>query len=246
MRKSNLRFLNSFALHILAMFLMLIDHMWGTVMSGNMWMTNVGRLAFPIFAFMLVEGFFHTKNLKKYFLRLFLGALISEIPFNLMLGGYWRDPYDQNVMWTFLLALLCMTVCEKIKQWNRYAAIPLGAAVFLAGTVLGFLTFVDYYGYGILMVGVFYFFRGNTLWKMVLQAAGLYLINVVLFGGMMIDVSLFGHTFEVVQQGFAVLALLPIWLYNGEKGPGGKVFQAVCYFFYPVHILVLSLMALYL
>jgi len=243
-KKLNFSFINSFWLHIIAMAIMLIDHMWGTVMRGNMWMTDLGRLAFPIFAFMLVEGFFHTKSLKKYFIRLLIGAVISEIPFNLMMGGVIFDPYEQSVMCTFLLAFGCMALTELVKKKNKYLAIPCGILIFLLGTAIAFLTFVDYYGYGILTVGLFYAFRGKKWWQMVIQAVGMYLINVTLFGGMIIDVNIFGHSFEVVQQGFAVLSLIFIWLYNGKKGPGGKKFQYFCYLFYPVHILILSLIAL--
>ena len=57
--------ISSFGLHLLAMGLMLCDHLWATVVPGNDWLTCIGRLAFPIFAFMTVEGYFHTKNLKK-------------------------------------------------------------------------------------------------------------------------------------------------------------------------------------
>ena len=63
---------------------MLCDHLWGISVRGNDWLTCVGRLAFPIFAFMIVEGYFHTKNLKKYVLRLLFFAVISEIPYPIL------------------------------------------------------------------------------------------------------------------------------------------------------------------
>ena len=75
----------SMSLHIMAMIFMLFDHLWGTIVPGNDWMTCIGRISFPIFAFMIVEGYFNTKNLKKYIKRLFIFAIISEIPFNLAL-----------------------------------------------------------------------------------------------------------------------------------------------------------------
>lgn len=259
MKHRNIRFINSSVLHIIAMGLMLLDHMWGTVMQGNDWMTNIGRLTFPIFAFMIVEGYFHTHNLKRYFIRLLVGAVISEIPFNLMLGGYWIDPFNQNVMWTLMIGLLCIHLSEKFRkkihnkkaeksgtasEKTSFLEIIVALPVFAVGALLALATFVDYSYYGVLMVGVFYVFRGRKWYQMLGQLVGMFLINWVLFKGMVIDVNLFGHTFEIVQQGLAVFGLIPVWLYNGKKGFGGKKFQLICYLYYPVHILVLSLIAL--
>lgn len=95
-------------LHILAMALMLCDHMWAALFPAAEWLTCLGRLAFPIFSFLLAEGFFHTHNLRRYLLRLLLGAVLSEIPFNLMYSGSVFYPFHQNVLWTFLLSLLLM------------------------------------------------------------------------------------------------------------------------------------------
>ena len=102
--------ISSFALHILAMTLMLCDHLWATLLPGQEWLTCIGRMAFPIFAFMIVEGYFHTSNVRKYILRLFAFAIISEVPFNLFYGSSVIFPFHQNVLWTFLIAVLSVTL----------------------------------------------------------------------------------------------------------------------------------------
>ena len=95
----------SASLHIMAMIFMLCDHLWGTIVPGNDWLTCIGRIAFPIFAFMIVEGYYHTNNLKKYVQRLLCFAIISEIPFNLALGSSLFYPIHQNVLWSFLISI---------------------------------------------------------------------------------------------------------------------------------------------
>lgn len=126
--------------------------------STNEGRPGVGRLAFPIFAFMIVEGYYHTHDLRKYVIRLLIGAVLSEIPFNLMYGGSIFYPYHQNVLWTFLLSLECIVLIEKSKKRGRlWLTIPVAVVVTILGTALGFVTMVDYFGFGVLIVLVFYF-----------------------------------------------------------------------------------------
>lgn len=103
-------------LRLLAIVLMLTDHIWATFMVFGDWMTYIGRLAFPIFAFQIVEGFVHTSNLKKYILRLLVFAVITEIPFNLFCSSSWFYPYHQNVLFTLLLGLLAIAVIDKARN----------------------------------------------------------------------------------------------------------------------------------
>ena len=77
---------------------MLLDHLWAMVVPGNQWMTYAGRLAFPIFAFQITEGFLHTSNFRRYALRLLAFACLSEIPFDLMYASTAFNPFHQNVM----------------------------------------------------------------------------------------------------------------------------------------------------
>lgn len=241
MKKYNI---SSAGLHILAMFFMLLDHLWATVVPGNEWLTCAGRLAFPIFAFLIAEGAVYTRDLKKYMGRLLIAALISEIPFNLMCSGRIFYPIHQNVLWTFLIALCLIRWNEKLRDaglWRRLIRFGLSL---LAGFLLGTVTFVDYYGYGIMMVLVFWFFRGRSWWQILGQIIGLYWINVELMGGLVYEFEVLGRVWVLHQQGLALLALIPIWLYNGRKGFDRPWFRRFCYLFYPAHMIVLYLMAL--
>ncbi len=232
--------LTAAVLHIIAMTLMLMDHLWATLLPAREWLTCAGRVAFPIFAFMAVEGYFHTRSFKKYILRMLLFAVLSEIPFDLMYGGTWFYPVHQNVLWTFLLGLLGVWLMEQVrKKGKTWMYLLVCILVVPAGLVLGTLCMVDYYGVGVLTVFVFYFLHGRKWWCFLGQLAALYWLNVELLGGLMYPVQLFGMEFELCQQGLALLALIPIWLYRGRQGYRSKPFQYLCYAFYPVHMLLL-------
>ena len=146
-------------------------------------------------------------------------------------------------MFAFCLALLLLRLVDK--AWERSWWQGICVAVFggCLGYGLGFLTFVDYYGYGILMVLVFWL-AGKVRLGWLLELAALAYINLELIGGMSYVLTLWGREGWVPQQVFALLALIPIWLYNGQRGPGGKKWQYFGYAFYPAHILALALLAL--
>jgi hypothetical protein len=236
--------ISSEALHMIAMALMLLDHLWASVAASQYWMTCVGRIAFPIFAFMAVEGYAHTHNLRRYLLRLLAFALISEIPFDLFCEGVVFYPFHQNVIWTFLLGLCGIWLIEKVRQKGSLAlTILVSLLVIVLCNLLGTILMVDYYGAGVLTVLGFYFFRGEKWWQRLGQLAALFWINFEMLGGRVFPITLLGIGFEFPQQGLALLALLPIWLYRGRKGSGGKAFQYLCYAFYPVHMLILALIS---
>lgn len=248
MRKT-IRFeITSAALHILAMALMLCDHLWGTIVPGNDWLTCIGRLAYPIFAFMIVEGYCHTKNLKKYVLRLLIFALISEIPFNLVTGGMPFNPGHQNVLWTFLIAIGVIWLNERAAKKGRrlWLRILIAVSTVAAGALIGLVTMVDYYHVGVLTVLVFYFFRGRKWWCYLGQFACLVFLNFEMLGGFGYVFNIFGREVFFARQGLAVLALIPIWLYRGKQGYYNKVMKYVYYVFYPAHLLLLGLIALVL
>ncbi len=235
-----LKFINSNALKILAMAFMLLDHLWATIIPDNQWMTCVGRLAFPIFAFMISEGYVHTSDFKKYTKRLLIFGLISEIPFNLMSTGSFIYPFHQNVMFTLALGLLSIREIDRFKQ---NAGVKSGlfcllkVALFL---LIGTVGFVDYGAMGILVIIAFYIFR-DIKFGWALQLAALIMLFIVTFKGQGFDLTLAGHGFFFPIQGFGVLAMIPIGLYNGKKGANSKILKHAFYWFYPVHMAVIYL-----
>ena len=231
--------ISALTLKLLAMVFMLLDHLWATVWSVP-WFTVIGRLAFPIFAFQIAEGFFLTSDRRRYMRRLLVFALISEIPFNLMLADSVFYPLHQNVMFTFLIALLLMQWMEK-QRGNLLRFVGVSVVCVLLAMVLGLVTFVDYYHYGVLIVLLFYWTRGMKFGWLVQLAGMLYICDAM--AGLVYPITLFGQTVEIGQQMFAVLALVPIWLYNGQKGYSSKAVQLACYWFYPVHLAVLYVLS---
>ncbi len=234
----------SFSLHIMAMVFMLCDHLWGASFVNHDVFTCIGRLAFPIYAFMIVEGYFHTKNLKKYVMRLFLFALISEIPFNLVMGSRAFFPIHQNVLWSFLISIGLIHWNEKAKGKPAWKRILVAIATVLIAYIGGIITFVDYYNAGILMVLTFYLFRGKKWWHYLGQLLCLWYINCEMLAGFGYEVNLFGTTRFIARQGIALLALIPIWLYRGKQGYHSKTLQYIYYGFYPVHLLLLGIIKL--
>lgn len=237
--------ITSFGLHILAMVFMLCDHLWGTIVPGNDWLTCVGRISFPIFAFMIVEGYFHTKDLKKYVKRLLFFAILSEIPFNLAMGSRVFYPIHQNVLWSFLISIGLIHWNENAKTsekiWKR---LIVAVITVVLGYLAGLLTMVDFYHAGILTVLVFYFTKNLGWLKYFLQTVLLWYINMELLGGYGYEVEILGKIHFITRQGFALLALIPIWLYEGKQGPYNKVIKNIYYWFYPVHLLILGILKL--
>lgn len=232
-----LKCINALELKLLAMALMLCDHMWATVLPDIGWISNLGRLAFPIFAFQIVEGFYQTHDRKKYIRRMLVFALISEIPFDLMTSGVWFYPFHQNVMVTFLIGLLMLSWMERVRGtlWKYLLVSAICAALSI---VLGSIVMADYFQFGLLTVLLFYWTR-NWKYGWVVQLAGMIWIHGIYMGSLELTMHLFGQTFVIPQQGLAVLSLIPIWMYNGKQGYHSKPVQYACYAFYPVHMLIL-------
>lgn len=226
------RGLDGGALKGIAAALMLTDHVGAILLPEVLALRCVGRLAFPIFAFFIAEGYAHTRDFGRYFRRLAFFAVVSEIPFNLENGAIF-DPARQNVLWTFCLALLTLRGLEALgreRGFGRWAGCGL---VLAAGFAAGELLRTDYGGWGVVTVALLYLCRDGRfarLWLLLAMAAvnglGMGSLTMPVFGG------------EMPIQLFAVAALPVIWLYNGQAGPKGL--RRAFYVFYPAHLLVLE------
>ena len=213
-------------LKILACVTMLVDHA-ALLFGGSPWLRVIGRLAFPIYCFLLTEGIRHTRDVRRYLSRLLFAAIVSEPIYDLVLYpcvGIWQH---QNVLWTLALGctmLWCMTMIHK----------PVAKlAVMLLFALAAQLVRASYGSSGIYMIALFALCRGMPEGKWVL-AAGLLVINWLMGS---FTVSVFG--LDVPVQLFAELALVPIFLYSGEKRTRLKAVSWGFYLFYPAHLLLL-------
>ena len=227
----------SFSLHILAMLFMFIDHAGVILFPKVAILRCIGRLAFPIFAFLAVEGFFYTKNLKKYISRFFIWAIISEIPYNLLKTGTIKDFAHRNVLWTFLFGIILIYIIDTIRK--RYGdGIILLISLFLVIPVsyaYSILVCADYRYAGIFTMFVFYLFRGNGHLNRICQFIALFVINTFLLSRSRVILG----SIILPWQPLALFALIPIWLYKGKQGYRNKFVKFFNYAFYPLHIIVL-------
>ena len=223
-------------LKLVACITMLIDHVGATLVyqiclsSYDMaWfhlynmMRLIGRMAFPIFCFLLVEGAHYTRNPKKYAARLAFGAVLAEIPFDIaFFGGV--TLYHSSVMLTLLLGFAMIQAMKKLEGfWKIAVILPFYVAAELLGT--------DYGGHGILIIAMLALTRGVTYEK----PLRLVLLPVLLWFGATISYGRISVPMEV----FGLVGVPLMFSYQGRKVTASKAVQWGFYLFYPVHIAVL-------
>lgn len=207
----NIQYLDSFQLKCIAIVSMALDHTGAVLYPSQIWLRCLGRIAFPIFCFLIVEGFFHTHDVRRYMGRLGVFALISEIPYDLAFRGVPLEYAHQNVFFTLLIGIGMMVLLERNREW------PVKAVILLLAMWLAVLIRSDYNFRGILLIFVFYIFH-ESRWLAV-TAGGFW-----------------NFLYQGVIQKYGVLSVLPLALYNGERGRKMKYFF---YIFYPAHLLLL-------
>lgn len=207
----------SWGLKWIALLTMLIDHIGAVLYPEVIVFRIIGRISFPIFCFLIVEGFVHTHDLRKYIGRMLVFALISEIPFDYAFSGVWIDMSHQNVMFTFCLSLMLLAFLREDN--GTVTKIIVSVLVVIAAYALC----TDYAGFGVLTVLIFLYFHDNKAKKfLVVLCANLGCGSL---------------------QAFAGLSIPFLALYNGREGRKMKYFF---YVFYPGHLLILGLLRDYL
>jgi len=219
--------MTSFVLKIIALITMFFDHIGYIIFHRFSFMNYIGRLSFPLFAFMITEGFTHTRNLKKYFFRLLIFAFISQIPYILFTNTF-TNVFTLNILFTLALGLLAITVYDKSKNKSLGFLFTIICAVFAH-----FLHF-DYGWFGISIIFIFYIFKDKKIYMNFLFIIATFLNYFYSY----ITTLRIEYLFIIL---FCTLSLIPINLYNEKKGKNIKYFL---YFFYPIHLIVLYILTL--
>lgn len=194
----------------------------------------IGRIAFPIFLFLLVEGFMHTRDPFKYAFRLFIFALVSEVPFDLAVNHQIFELGSQNVFFTLTLSVLMYIGLELtdeniVKYYlNMLVKIAIVTVALLAANALR----CDYSALGIAMALFMYIFRYDKK-NLILSHA-----IVIIAYSVLITLNS-GLSLMNFVEIFALLAFIPISFYNGERG--SFKLKYFFYVFYPAHLLLLTL-----
>ena len=221
--------LSNFDLKLIAIITMTIDHI-GVVFGTPFYnlLRAVGRLSFPIFAFLLTEGYVHTNSFSKYFFRLLVLALISEVIYDYVFFGSFIYIGANNIFFTLALGLLTLFLLDKSKGLiKRYFKDKVDLVIILPITYLLIIVIMGLMGeflnfsygmLGILVISFFYLFKDN-------------------FPLVVISVSLSTLIFGEGMQYFSLFSLILIYFYNKKLGKKCKVFF---YLYYPLHILVLG------
>lgn len=222
--------MSSFTLKIIAIILMTMDHMYTYFNQAGadipIWFGYLGKLASPIFFYLIVEGFFHTRSRKKYIQRVFsMGLIMAIIDVILKINN--------NIFLSIGCGLLMLTGIDIAKNNEKGSKEHRkGVCLSILFGILGLFTEASIFG--VAMILIFYFFRENKFMMIVTYAI----------------ISLFGMTgvigpdfIEAIMlwdyQWMMVFAIVPILMYNGKRGINNKFVKWMFYWFYPIHLIVI-------
>ncbi len=231
--------MSAFILKLIALFTMTCDHISYLIFGHFSPLNYIGRIAFPIFAFQISEGYIHTKNLKKYILRLFLFALISQVPFSLFLSIF-TSSFSLNIFFTLFLGLISIIIYDRLNKIDcrnkavhyLYKFLGLLCAIFIA--FISEILHCDYGYFGVAIIFVFFLFKRNKL----MMNIAFMLCTIIFYFEYLLVPSLYTKYLLIIA--FTLAPLLFINLYNNKKGKDTKYFL---YLFYPIHLLIIYLLS---
>ncbi len=223
--------MSGFVLKMIALIGMTVDHMGVLLFPGAFWLRGVGRLAYPIFAYFIAEGFWHTHNRLRYFLRIFAVAILCQAVY-----GLFGDPFDMCIFVTFSLSLILMGAAERTRaafaekrDRRAFLWLALFIGLLIATYLFCWYFTVDYSFAGIVTPLLVSFFK-NKWARLASLTVGLLWIAI--------DTYLAIHSLVSL---FALLTLPLLALYNGK--PGRCRMKYFFYLYYPLHLAVLQLIA---
>jgi hypothetical protein len=225
---NNIKIFSGAQLKYIAFLSMLVDHVNKAliypVLTGKGFLDFLsdlfdifGRIAFPLFMFFLVEGFFKTRNRLRYLLYLIIFGIISEIPFDLCQSAVIFQPYSNNVMFTLALTLVMIWIIDELRRPTKIFWYPISIVIVAGTCLLSMILGLDYEWHGILIGYFFYIFYNNPIFAII------------------------GGYLSLIKTPWALLGFGLTLTYNGERGKQNKILN---YSFYPVHLLILGLLRL--
>ena len=227
--------MSAFVLKIIALIAMTFDHTSYLVFGGLSFMNYIGRIAFPIFAFQISEGYMHTKDIKKYLFRLLIFAFISQAPFMLFTSMYTNNVH-LNIFFTLFLGLISIIIFDGLKEINveskflHYILMLLGLLCTAGIAGLSQYIHCDYGYFGVLIIFIFYLFKN----KVPLMNIA-FTICTFIYYYKNIFYSRYTNTYILLFI-CTCLSLIFINIYNHKKG---KNIKYLLYIYYPLHLLIL-------
>ena len=219
-------------LKYIAFISMLIDHVNNAlitpILDGSgflLYLSNIfsilGRIAFPIFVFFIVEGFFKTKNRKKYLITLIVFGIISEVPFDMFTSKTFFNPYWNNMIFTLALCLITIWIIDALKEKIKIKALwyTVSIIIVIISGLSAMELSLDYDYHAVVVAYISYIFYDKPL-----IGAGLGYLSII-------------------KEFYSFLGFGLTLTYNGKRG---KQYKWINYLFYPIHILILGILRFYL
>jgi len=223
--------MSAFILKIIACITMFIDHIGYCLFGTSSYFNYIGRIAFPIFAYQISQGYVHTKNLKKYLIRLAIFALISQLPY-MLFHSIISDTFAINVIFTLLFGILGIIIYDKTTKLC-------GILSTISLAVIAQICKFDYGFYGVAIVFLFYLCRNSKL----LTFLAFSLATILNYAYKVFLYAIYGEEYFKIALNyyipyclFTIASAIFICLYNKKKGPNTKY---LLYLFYPLHLLLI-------